>query len=175
MPVTIVEVGKAPIYEYIIAGAILLMISALLAVIIIHIKDRKKRRPLFAEEVWILIMLLCVGFAAICVICQDIYASPVQDVNIAYINTSYSGQFLLEGSFPKAEDLRSGTTTDEDRLLYSGNDLEKIIKGNKYYIFKLDGIKTDVESAEEIVDKYNKKYGKNIKTEDLVIVRSDRY
>lgn len=170
MPVTIVEVGKASILNYVGIAIIVLLILAVTCAVI---KDRRHRRNEEGLTVVALILLFGSGFIGLS--CRDIYASTKQDVNIAYVNTSYSGQFLLEGSFPKAEDLRKCTTIGEDRMLYRGNDLEKTIKGNKYYIFKLDGFKTDVESVEEIVEKYNKKYNKNIKTEDLVIVRSDRY
>ena len=155
------------------AGAVVLMILAIFAVILIYVKDRKERRIFFGGEVWWLTVVLFLWFALMYVIGEGIYNAPNQDTNIAYVNTSYSGQFILEGSFPKADDLRDGTTVNEDRLLYSGNGLEKVIKGNKYYIFKLSQIKTDKESAEEIVEKYNKKYNKNIKVEDLVIVKGD--
>lgn len=170
MPVTIVEVGKASIFNYV---GIVIIVLLILIVVSAVIKDRRYDRDKQGLVVVALLILFGSGFIGLA--CRDIYASPSQDVNIAYVNTSYSGQFILEGSFPKASDLRKGTTISEDRLLYNGNDFEKTIKGNKYYIFKLDGFKADVESVEEIVEKYNKKYGKNIKTEDLVIVRSDRY
>ena len=64
-------------------------------------------------------------------------------------------------------------TTSEMRLLYKGYDLEKVIDGNKYYVFKLSQIKSDEETAEEIVEKYNKKYNKNLTVKDFVFVKSD--
>lgn len=101
MPVTIVEVGKASLFNYVGIAIIVLLILAVTCAVI---KDRRHRRNEEGLTVVALILLFGSGFIGLS--CRDIYASPKQDVNIAYVNTSYSGQFLLEGSFPKAEDLR---------------------------------------------------------------------
>ena len=170
MPVTIVKIEKYCIEPYLIFGGIMICVLAF-----VFMRERTLRRS--GEHrgpgYFIACMMLIAMTAHFSFMAFDIYSKPSEDIHVAYMNTSYSERFLLEGSFPKRIDLRNATSIKEDRLIYKGQSLEKFIDGNEYYIFKLDQIKTDKESVQEIVKKYNQKYKKHITDKDVVIVKSD--
>lgn len=167
MPVTIVEV-ESNLLTTCFLFIVLFIISLVLALDLL-----KKRKYRCKEENYIMCYIL-IGFVSMSFVSgYIIYDSPSEDVNIAYVNTSDQEQFLLEGSRHKRRDLRDKMKASENRLLYKGHDLEKVIKGNKYYIFKISQIKSDKETAEEIVEKYNRKYNKNLTVDDFVFVKSD--
>ncbi len=167
MPVTIIEVESNLLITYF----FFLVSFVAILVLVCDLFNNKKYKC--KEENYIMRYIL-IGFVFMSFVSgYIIYDSPSEDVNIAYINTSDQEKFLLEGSRHKRKDLRDKMKASENRLLYKGHDLEKVIKGNKYYIFKLSQIKSDKETAEEIVERYNRKYNKNLTVDDFVFVKSD--
>lgn len=169
MPVTIVEVQKNLLIDYLFAISIVII---LLVSFCVFIRDIV-RGEVGGDRVFRCVIIFIIGLVVCQAYSEAVFRSPSEDVNVAYVNTSYQQQFLLEGSRSKLWNLTSEMTTSEMRLLYKGYDLEKVIDGNKYYVFKLSQIKPDEETAKEIVEKYNKKYNKNLTVKDFVFVKSD--